>query len=45
MSQHLPPSTLAPTVLPALTNLSLEGPHEYLENLLTRIDTPLLEGR
>ena len=36
-----PPSTL--TVLPALINLSLEGPHGYLEDLLTRIDTPVLE--
>jgi len=43
MSQRPPPSTLAPTALPALTNLSLEGPHEYLEDLLTRINTPLLE--
>ena len=43
MSQHPPSSTLAPAVLPALTNLSLEGPHECLEDLLTRIDTPLLE--
>ena len=43
ISQHPPRSTLAPTVLPALANLSLEGPHEYLEDLLTRIDTPLLE--
>ena len=42
-SQHPPPSTLAPTVLPALTKLSLGGPHEYLEDLLTRLDTPLLE--
>ena len=42
-SQRPPPSTLAPTVLPALTNLSLEGPHQYLEDLLTRINTPLLE--
>ena len=42
-SQRAPPSTLAHTVLPALTNLSLEGPHQYLEDLLTRIDTPLLE--
>jgi len=42
-TQRAPPSTLAPAVLPALTNLSLGGPHEYLEDLLTRIDTPLLE--
>ena len=42
-SQSPPPSTLAPTVLPALINLSLGGPHGYLEDLLTRIDTPLLE--
>ena len=41
-SQRPPPSTLVPTVLPALTNLSLGGPHEYVEGLLTRIDTPLL---
>src|SRR5712691_1266567 len=43
-SQHPPPSTLATTVLPALTKLSLSGPHEYLEDLLTRLDTPLLEN-
>ena len=42
-SQRPPPSTLAPSVLPALTNLSLGGPHQYLEDLLTRINTPLLE--
>jgi hypothetical protein len=42
-TQHPPLSSLAPTVLPALTDLSLGGPHEYLENLLNRIDTPLLE--
>jgi hypothetical protein len=41
--QHPPPSSLAPTVLPTLADLSLGGPHEYLEDLLTRIDTPLLE--
>ena len=40
MSQRPPPSI--PIVLPALTNLSLDGPHGYLEDLLTRIDTPLL---
>jgi hypothetical protein len=42
-TQHPPPFLLAPTVLPALTDLSLGGSHEYLENLLSRIDTPLLE--
>jgi len=42
-SQRAPPSTLAPAVLSALTNLSLEGPHQYLEDLLTRNHTPLLE--
>jgi hypothetical protein len=42
-SQHPPPSSLAPTVLQTLTNLVLEGPHEYLESLLSQIDTPLLE--
>jgi hypothetical protein len=41
--QHPPPSSLSPTVFPALTDLSLGGPHEYLEDLLTRIDTPLLD--
>ena len=35
-----PPSTHA--VLPALTNLLLEGPHEYLEDLVGRIDAPVL---
>ena len=43
MSQRSPPSTLAPTVLPALTNLSLGGPHGYFADLLSRIDTPVLE--
>ena len=37
------PTSLTPTVLPALTDLLLTGPYEYLENILTRIDTPLLE--
>jgi len=40
-SQRPPPST---SVLPALTKLFLGGPHEYLEDLLTRIDTPQLEN-
>ena len=38
--QNPPPSTH--TVLPALTYLSLEGPHSYLEGLVDRIDAPLL---
>jgi len=37
------PTSLTPTVLPALTNFSLGGPSEYLEKLLTQIATPLLE--
>ena len=44
---HLSPTSTSiltvPTVLPALTDLSLGGPHEYLEDLLTRIDAPLLD--
>src|SRR5712672_4452144 len=35
----LPPTR---SVLPALTKLTFEGVHEYLEDLLARIDTPLL---
>ena len=41
-SQCPHPSNLAHTVLPALTDVSLSGPREYLETL-TRIDAPLLE--
>ena len=37
-----PPPTHAVRVLPALTNLLLEGPHEYLEDLVGRIDAPVL---
>ena len=40
-SQRPPPST--PTVFPALTKLFLGGPPEYLEELLTRMDTPQLK--
>lgn len=40
-SQCLPP--LMPIVLPALTHFSLEGPTEYLEDLVARIETPLLD--
>jgi len=39
-SQHLPPS--ARFVLPALTKLVFRGIYEYLEDLLARIDAPLL---
>jgi len=39
-SRPLPPSTRF--VLPALTKLSFKGVHEYLEDLLARIDAPLL---
>ena len=36
-----PPSS-ARAVLPALTFLWLEGPHKYLEDLVDRVDAPLL---
>jgi len=39
-SQPLPPSTRF--VFPALTKLIFEGVHEYLEDLLSRINAPLL---
>jgi len=40
-----PPST-AHTVLPALVYLWFEGPHGYLEDIVARVDAPLLnEGR
>ena len=40
--QHPPPSTH--TVLPALVDLGLEGPHGYLEDLVGRLDAPLLKS-
>ena len=40
--QHPPPSTY--TVLPALTYLWLEAPHGYLEDLVGRVDAPLLDS-
>jgi hypothetical protein len=40
--QH-PPSS-AHIVLPSLDYLWLEGPHEYLEDLLGRVDAPLLKS-
>jgi hypothetical protein len=39
-SHHSPPPTR--TLLPALTRLKFEGVNEYAEDLVTRIDTPLL---
>ena len=41
-SRHPPPLTR--TVLPALTWLNFEGVSEYLEDLVARIDAPLLES-
>jgi hypothetical protein len=40
-SQGPPPSTHA---LPALTRIMLEGPHGYLDDLVARIDAPLLDS-
>ncbi len=40
-SRRRPPLTR--TILPALTRLSYKGVTEYLEDLIARIDTPLLE--
>ena len=37
------PPPLTPIVLPALTRFSLEGPTEYLEDLVARIEAPLLD--
>jgi hypothetical protein len=39
--QHPPPLTR--TLLPVLTRLSFKGINEYLEDLVARIDTPLLD--
>jgi hypothetical protein len=39
-SRHLPPPTR--TLLPALTLLRFKGVYEYAEDLMTRIDAPLL---
>lgn len=39
-SRHLPPPTR--TLLPALTLLRFQGVHEYVEELMARIDAPLL---
>jgi hypothetical protein len=41
-SRHLPPPTLL--VLPALTYFKFKGVSEYLEDLVARIDTPLLNS-
>ena len=38
--QHSPP--LTPAVLPSLTEFKFYGPSEYIEDLLSRIDAPLL---
>jgi len=40
-NQPIPPP-LARIVLPALTSLSFQGVSEYLEDLISRIDTPVL---
>jgi hypothetical protein len=40
-SRHLPPATR--TLLPALTALNFKGGGKYLEDLVSRIDAPLLE--
>ena len=39
-NRHLPPLTRV--VLPALNELSLKGDNEYLEDIVSRIDAPLL---
>lgn len=39
-SRHLPPPTR--NLLPALTLLRFKGLHEYAEDLMTRVDAPLL---
>jgi len=38
--QRPPPSEYA--ILPVLTSLSLRGPHGYLEDIISRVDAPLL---
>jgi hypothetical protein len=38
-----PPPPPTPTVLPALTSLNFYGGSEYLDDLVVRIDTPLLD--
>src|SRR5712671_178617 len=41
---HPIPPPLARVVLPALTSLSFQGVSEYLEDLISRIDTPALDS-
>ncbi|KAH9171723.1 hypothetical protein EDB89DRAFT_2070494 [Lactarius sanguifluus] len=40
---HLPPSPVARTVLPALTSFEFQGASEYLEDLVSQIDSPRLD--
>ena len=40
-TRHVPPLTRA--VLPSLTTMKFEGESEYLEDMLSRIDAPLLD--
>jgi hypothetical protein len=41
-NRHVPPLTRA--VLPALTSLQFQGDSNYLEDMISRIDAPLLES-
>jgi hypothetical protein len=41
-NRHPPPQTR--TLVPILTNLAFSGDHEYLEDVLARIDVPLLDN-
>jgi hypothetical protein len=43
IGEHRPPPPPTRTLLPALTELRFDGVNEYAEDLLARIDTPLLE--
>ena len=42
--EHRPPPPSTRTLLPALTRLQFRGVSEYLEDLVVRIDTPLLDN-
>jgi len=42
--ENRPPPLLTRTVLPALTSLKFKGDSEYLEDIVSRVDTPLLDN-
>ena len=42
--ENRPPPLLTRIVLPALTSLKFKGDSEYLEDIVSRVDTPLLDN-